>query len=71
MATGTEPAAAPSPFVRLLAAGWRVAGVGLWRRGEVVTTAVKALAEMEAIALELGAIDQAETKEDDRATELA
>ena len=43
----TEPAAAPSPFVQLLEAGWRPAGSGQWRRGDVVTTAAKALAEIE------------------------
>ena len=47
MTTGSEPAAAPSPFVQLLAAGWRPAGVGQWRRGEVVTTAAKAIAALD------------------------
>lgn len=63
MATGTEPVAALSPFVLLLEAGWRPAGSGQWRRGEVVTTAAKALAVIDAAAVDI--------TEGEHATELA
>lgn len=68
MATEGGPAAAPSPFVRLLEAGWRPAGSGQWRRGEVVTTAAKALAEIEVVAVEVIAVDITEGEHADEST---
>lgn len=55
-ATGVMAPAAeePSPFARLVAAGWRPAGGGQWRRGDEVTTAAKAIA---ALDLELAAAE--------------
>lgn len=33
--------------MRLIEAGWRPAGTGLWRRGDEVTTAAKAIAALD------------------------